>query len=177
MKSRKRRWAEYVTCMSEMRNILKIFITKLKGQIGRKGDDIVVYRHEDRCSGVPSVLQFCMDYETSDKSRYPTFARTRPPDTQISKSVVSVLLNFQWTQASTSPARYTYLQATLLVCVSLCCLQPREELLRMSVEVRAPIAESPHFGFTFSSPPYSVFFSVFSVLRGFGIHSNIEKRV
>jgi len=41
-----------------------------------------------------------MDYETSDKSRYPTFARTRPPDTQISKSVVSVLLNFNWTQAS-----------------------------------------------------------------------------
>jgi hypothetical protein len=47
-----------------------------------------------------SLLQFCMDYETSDKSRYPTFARTRPPDTQISKSVVSVLLNFNWTQAS-----------------------------------------------------------------------------
>jgi len=46
------------------------------------------------------LLQFCMDYETSDKSRYPTFARTRPPDTQISKSVVSVLLNFNWTQAS-----------------------------------------------------------------------------
>ena len=46
------------------------------------------------------VFQFCMDYETSDKSRFPTFARTRPPDTQISKSVVSLLLNFNWTQVN-----------------------------------------------------------------------------
>ncbi|GIY56551.1 ANF_receptor domain-containing protein [Caerostris extrusa] len=27
---------------------------------------------------------------------YPTFARTRPPDTQISKSVASLLLSFGW---------------------------------------------------------------------------------
>jgi hypothetical protein len=64
---------------------------------------------------VPSVFQFCMDYEASDKSRYPTFARTRPPDTQISKSVVSVLLNFQWTQASTSPNRYSLCTGILVV--------------------------------------------------------------
>jgi hypothetical protein len=57
-----------------------------------------------------------MDYETSDKSRYPTFARTRPPDTQISKSVVSVLVNFQWTQVSSSPARNMYRRLSLYAC-------------------------------------------------------------
>lgn len=31
---------------------------------------------------------------------FPTFARTRPPDTQISKSVVALLLAFNWTQVS-----------------------------------------------------------------------------
>ncbi|PNF22648.1 hypothetical protein B7P43_G07108 [Cryptotermes secundus] len=56
---------------------------------------------------LPMISYFCMDYQTSDKSRYPTFARTRPPDTQISKSVVSVLLNFQWTQVA-----FFYLNST-----------------------------------------------------------------
>lgn len=40
--------------------------------------------------------QFCAHPETSNKRLFPTFARTRPPDTQISKSVVSVLLKFNW---------------------------------------------------------------------------------
>ncbi|GFT55948.1 ANF_receptor domain-containing protein, partial [Nephila pilipes] len=39
---------------------------------------------------------FCAHHETSDKQLYPTFARTRPPDTQISKSVASLLLSFGW---------------------------------------------------------------------------------
>ncbi|KDR09970.1 Guanylate cyclase 32E, partial [Zootermopsis nevadensis] len=56
---------------------------------------------------LPMISYFCMDYETSDKSRYPTFARTRPPDTQISKSVVSVLLNFNWTHVA-----FFYLNST-----------------------------------------------------------------
>jgi len=41
-------------------------------------------------------FQFCPNPLTSDKKLFPTFARTRPPDTQISKSVASVLLKFNW---------------------------------------------------------------------------------
>lgn len=46
------------------------------------------------------ILQFCTHEETSNKKDFPTFARTRPPDTQISKSVVSLLLAYNWTQVS-----------------------------------------------------------------------------
>lgn len=42
--------------------------------------------------------KFCTHQETSNKKDFPTFARTRPPDTQISKSVVSLLLAYNWTQ-------------------------------------------------------------------------------
>lgn len=45
------------------------------------------------------LFQYCMDSDTSDKRLFPTFARTRPPDTQISKSVAAVLKAFNWTQA------------------------------------------------------------------------------
>ncbi|GFQ82470.1 guanylate cyclase 32E [Trichonephila clavata] len=41
-------------------------------------------------------FQFCAHHETSDKQLYPTFGRTRPPDTQISKSVASLLLSLGW---------------------------------------------------------------------------------
>ncbi|KAJ8981644.1 hypothetical protein NQ317_000872 [Molorchus minor] len=39
----------------------------------------------------------CTHAATSDKTKFSTFARTRPPDTQISKSVASVLTAFNWT--------------------------------------------------------------------------------
>ncbi|KAL4241108.1 hypothetical protein ACF0H5_001886 [Mactra antiquata] len=39
---------------------------------------------------------FCSEVEVSDKKEYPTFARTKPPDSQISKSVVSVMKQFNW---------------------------------------------------------------------------------
>ncbi|XP_053204418.1 guanylate cyclase 32E-like isoform X2 [Panonychus citri] len=42
------------------------------------------------------TVNFCTHPGTSDKQLFPTFARTRPPDTQISKSVASVLLKFNW---------------------------------------------------------------------------------
>lgn len=45
-------------------------------------------------------FQFCTNHETSDKNKFPTFVRTRPPDTQISKSVVSVLKAFNWTKVN-----------------------------------------------------------------------------
>lgn len=45
-------------------------------------------------------FQFCTNQETSHKKNFPTFARTRPPDTQISKSIVSLLLAYNWTQVT-----------------------------------------------------------------------------
>ncbi|XP_023216984.1 guanylate cyclase 32E-like [Centruroides sculpturatus] len=55
--------------------------------------------HEGRMAAafkLPMISYFCAHYETSNKQLYPTFARTRPPDTQISKSVASVLRAFRW---------------------------------------------------------------------------------
>ncbi|XP_014262145.1 guanylate cyclase 32E [Cimex lectularius] len=59
--------------------------------------------HEARMAAafnLPMISYFCTNYETSDKRLFPTFARTRPPDTQISKSVAAVLLAFNWTQVT-----------------------------------------------------------------------------
>lgn len=66
--------------------------------------------HEARMAAafnLPMISYFCTHYETSDKRQFPTFARTRPPDTQISKSVASVLLAFNWTQVT-----FLYLNST-----------------------------------------------------------------
>lgn len=49
---------------------------------------------------LPMISYFCTNYETSNKKDFPTFARTRPPDTQIAKSVVSLLLAYNWTQVA-----------------------------------------------------------------------------
>ncbi|XP_076054851.1 guanylate cyclase 32E-like [Oratosquilla oratoria] len=45
---------------------------------------------------LPMISYFCTHPATSDKTKFPTFARTRPPDTQISKSVAAVLNKFKW---------------------------------------------------------------------------------
>lgn len=45
-------------------------------------------------------FQFCTHRDTSNKKDFPTFARTRPPDTQISKSVLSLLLSYNWTHVT-----------------------------------------------------------------------------
>ncbi|XP_015121956.1 guanylate cyclase 32E [Diachasma alloeum] len=49
---------------------------------------------------LPMISYFCTHHETSNNVEFPTFARTRPPDTQISKSVVAVLLKFNWTKVT-----------------------------------------------------------------------------
>ncbi|KAL9911404.1 speract receptor isoform 1-T8 [Glossina fuscipes fuscipes] len=57
--------------------------------------------HEGRMAAafnLPMISYYCTHRDTSNKRDFPTFARTRPPDTQISKSVVSLLLAFNWTQ-------------------------------------------------------------------------------
>ncbi|XP_022181653.1 guanylate cyclase 32E isoform X1 [Myzus persicae] len=59
--------------------------------------------HEARMAAafnLPMFSYYCMDSDTSDKTLFPTFARTRPPDTQISKSVAAVLKAFNWTQVT-----------------------------------------------------------------------------
>ncbi|XP_046398146.1 uncharacterized protein LOC124164953, partial [Ischnura elegans] len=79
--------------------------------------------HEGRMAAafnLPMVSYFCTHRETSDKKRYPTFARTRPPDTQISKSVVSLLLHFNWTQVAfvhqtSVDSEFSAVAATLMV--------------------------------------------------------------
>jgi hypothetical protein len=49
---------------------------------------------------LPMISYFCTNYETSNKKDFPTFARTRPPDTQIAKSVVSLLIAHNWTRVT-----------------------------------------------------------------------------
>ncbi|XP_059481353.1 guanylate cyclase 32E-like isoform X2 [Neocloeon triangulifer] len=59
--------------------------------------------HEARMAAafnLPMISYYCTDHQTSDKRLFATFARTRPPDTHISKSVVAVLKAFNWTTVS-----------------------------------------------------------------------------
>ncbi|XP_017052054.1 speract receptor isoform X2 [Drosophila ficusphila] len=59
--------------------------------------------HEGRMAAafnLPMISYYCTHRDPSNKADFPTFARTRPPDTQISKSVVTLLLAFNWTQVS-----------------------------------------------------------------------------
>ncbi|KAF4520108.1 hypothetical protein B566_EDAN010264 [Ephemera danica] len=59
--------------------------------------------HEARMAAafnLPMISYYCTDHETSNKRLFPTFARTRPPDTHISKSVVSAMRAFNWSTVS-----------------------------------------------------------------------------
>ncbi|XP_035734350.1 guanylate cyclase 32E-like isoform X1 [Vespa mandarinia] len=58
---------------------------------------------------LPMISYFCTHHETSDKNKFPTFVRTRPPDTQISKSVVSVLKAFNWMKVT-----FMYMNSSLV---------------------------------------------------------------
>lgn len=73
--------------------------------------------YQRRITSFGKIFQFCTHRESSNKKEFPTFARTRPPDTQISKSVVSVLMAFNWTKVSRtifiSWERNTILQSCL----------------------------------------------------------------
>ncbi|XP_025074947.1 guanylate cyclase 32E [Pogonomyrmex barbatus] len=67
--------------------------------------------HEGRMAAafnIPMISYFCTHNETSNKKEFSTFVRTRPPDTQISKSVVSVLLAFNWTKVT-----FMYMNSTM----------------------------------------------------------------
>ncbi|XP_060597382.1 receptor-type guanylate cyclase Gyc76C-like isoform X2 [Ruditapes philippinarum] len=45
---------------------------------------------------IPMISYFCSEVDVSNNESYPTFARTKPTDSQISKSVVSILKKFKW---------------------------------------------------------------------------------
>ncbi|XP_012940370.1 receptor-type guanylate cyclase Gyc76C [Aplysia californica] len=59
--------------------------------------------HEARLAAafnVPMISYYCTDAEVSNRELYPTFARTKPTDSQISASVVSILKLFKWNRVT-----------------------------------------------------------------------------
>ncbi|CAH0390267.1 unnamed protein product [Bemisia tabaci] len=59
--------------------------------------------HEGRLAAafnIAMISYMCSDVEVSDKENFPTFARTIPPITRISKSVAALLKKFNWTQVT-----------------------------------------------------------------------------
>lgn len=42
------------------------------------------------------LFQKCADLDVSDKTKYPTFMRTFPPTSQVTSSLISLLLHFNW---------------------------------------------------------------------------------
>ncbi|XP_054711320.1 LOW QUALITY PROTEIN: guanylate cyclase 32E-like [Uloborus diversus] len=92
---------------------------------------------------LPMISYFCAHHEASDKKQFPTFARTRPPDTQISKSVASLLLSFGWKRiallySSTQDRGFKEVSGTIL-----------ETLRTAQVEVRflGSWPETYHYGY------------------------------
>ncbi|ESO83957.1 hypothetical protein LOTGIDRAFT_108278 [Lottia gigantea] len=70
----------------------------------RKGA-VAFFGPEDGCTvearvaaawNLPMIAYKCADYEVSDKSLYPTFARTYPPASQVTKPIISLLLHYNW---------------------------------------------------------------------------------
>ncbi|XP_055854059.1 speract receptor [Episyrphus balteatus] len=85
--------------VSSIRQTASLWTRQVAGYIGPQETCV----HEGRMAAafnLPMISYYCTHRETSNKKDFPTFARTRPPDTQISKSVVSLLLAFNWTQVT-----------------------------------------------------------------------------
>ncbi|XP_076458574.1 speract receptor-like [Babylonia areolata] len=69
--------------------------------------------HEGRIAAafnVPMISYFCTETAVSDKALYPTFARTKPTDSQISKSVVSLLRMFHWSKVTFIHSNLSHVQ-------------------------------------------------------------------
>lgn len=58
------------------------------------------------------TFQFCSEVEVSNNLFYPTFARTKPTDSQISKSVVSILKQLNWKKVAFVHTSESVLQHT-----------------------------------------------------------------
>lgn len=85
--------------ISSIRQTASLWKQEIYGYIGPQE----TCNHEGRMAAafnLPMISYFCTNYETSNKRDFPTFARTRPPDTQIAKSVVSLLVAYNWTQVT-----------------------------------------------------------------------------
>ncbi|XP_055383503.1 speract receptor [Condylostylus longicornis] len=82
-----------------IRQTADLWTKQIAGYIGPQETCV----HEGRMAAafnLPMISYFCTHRDTSLKKDFPTFARTRPPDTQISKSVVSLLLAYNWTEVT-----------------------------------------------------------------------------
>ncbi|XP_033751446.1 receptor-type guanylate cyclase Gyc76C-like [Pecten maximus] len=82
--------------------------TKLLTHLWRDGA-VAFFGLEDSCNvearvaaawDLPMLSYKCADYDVSDKKKYPTFARTFPPATQVTRSIISILLHFKWSRFS-----------------------------------------------------------------------------
>lgn len=85
--------------ISSIRQTASLWKQEIYGYIGPQE----TCNHEGRMAAafnLPMISYFCTSFETSNKRDFPTFARTRPPDTQIAKSVASLLLTYNWTQVT-----------------------------------------------------------------------------
>lgn len=78
--------------------------TKLLLDQWREGA-VAFFGLEDSCSvearvaaavNLPMISYKCADLDVSDKTKYPTFARTFPPTSQVTSSIISLLLHFNW---------------------------------------------------------------------------------
>jgi hypothetical protein len=49
---------------------------------------------------LPMISHYCSHFGTSNKATYPTFARTNPPATLVSKSAAALLLKYNWTEVA-----------------------------------------------------------------------------
>ncbi|GAB0098027.1 Guanylate cyclase [Sergentomyia squamirostris] len=85
--------------VSSIRQTAALWTKQVAGYIGPQETCV----HEGRMAAafnLPMISYFCTHRDTSNKKDFPTFARTRPPDTQISKSVLSLLLAYNWTRVT-----------------------------------------------------------------------------
>uniref|UniRef100_A0A1I8PSJ2 Receptor ligand binding region domain-containing protein n=1 Tax=Stomoxys calcitrans TaxID=35570 RepID=A0A1I8PSJ2_STOCA len=85
--------------VNSIRQTADLWTRQVVGYIGPQETCV----HEGRMAAafnLPMISYYCTHRDTSNKQDFPTFARTRPPDTQISKSVVSLLMAFNWTQVT-----------------------------------------------------------------------------
>ena len=83
--------------VTSIRQVADLWTKGVAGYIGPQETCV----HEGRMAtafNLPMISYFCTNYETSNKKNFPTFARTRPPDSQIAKSVVSLLIAYNWTK-------------------------------------------------------------------------------
>lgn len=52
------------------------------------------------------IPQQCSDHELSNKTQYPTFARTLPPSEKIAKRIIAVLKNYGWNRVVVVAGRH-----------------------------------------------------------------------